>query len=58
MVRSIPPVIFLADHTKVGQERLVRFASLEEIDVFVTDSGLDDGPAREFEAAGVEVVRA
>lgn len=58
MVRSILPVIFLADHTKVGQEHFVRFAGLQEIDVFVTDSGLGDGAAREFEAAGVEVVRA
>lgn len=58
MVHSGRRVVLLADHTKVGQEHFVRFAGLQEIDVFVTDSGLGDGAAREFEAAGVEVVRA
>lgn len=58
MVRSGRRVILLADHTKVGQEHFVRFAGLDEIDVFVTDSGLGDGSTRELEAAGVEVVRA
>lgn len=58
MVRSGRRVVLLADHSKVGQEHFMRFAGLDEIDVFVTDSGLGDGPTRELEAAGVEVVRA
>ncbi len=58
MVRNGQRVILMADHSKVGQEHFVRFAGLDEIDVFVTDSGLDDEPTLEFEAAGVEVVRA
>ena len=58
MVKSGQRVILLADHSKVGQEHFVRFAGLEDIDVLVTDSGLDDGTTMEFEAAGVEVVRA
>jgi DeoR family fructose operon transcriptional repressor len=58
MVRSRRRVVLLADHSKVGQEHFMRFAGLDEIDVFVTDSGLGDGPTRELEAAGVEVVRA
>lgn len=58
MVKSGRRVVLLADHTKVGQEHFVRFAGLDEIDVFVTDSGLGDGATREFEAAGVEVVHA
>ncbi len=58
MIRSGRRVVLLADHSKVGQEHFVRFAGIDEIDVFVTDSGLGDEDAQEFEAAGVEVVRA
>lgn len=58
MVRNGQRVILVADHSKVGQEHFVRFAGLDDIDVFVTDSGLGDEPTLEFEAAGVEVVRA
>lgn len=58
MIRSARRVIFLADNSKVGQEHFVRFAEIAQIDVFITDTGLDDERAREFEAGGVEVVRA
>ncbi|HET7479109.1 MAG TPA: DeoR/GlpR family DNA-binding transcription regulator [Rubrobacteraceae bacterium] len=58
MIRNGRRVVVLADHTKVGQEHFVRFAQTGEVDVLVTDSGLGDDAAQEFEAAGVEVVRA
>jgi DeoR family transcriptional regulator, fructose operon transcriptional repressor len=58
MIRNARRVVLLADHTKVGQEYFVRFATLGEVDVVVTDSGLDDRAVGEIEAAGVEVVRA
>jgi DeoR family transcriptional regulator, fructose operon transcriptional repressor len=58
MVRNARKVVLLADHTKVGQEYFVRFAEIGEVDVLVTDDGLDEEAAREIEAAGVEVVRA
>jgi DeoR family fructose operon transcriptional repressor len=58
MIRSGRRVILLADHTKFGREHFVRFAEIGDIDVLVTDSGLGDDTAQEFEAAGVEVVRA
>jgi DeoR family fructose operon transcriptional repressor len=58
MVRSARRAVLLADRTKVGQEHFVRFAEIGEIDVLITDSGLDEEAAYEFEAAGVEVVRA
>lgn len=50
-------VVVLADATKVGQERTVRFAALEDVDVLVTDD-IDTADAKAFEAAGLEVVRA
>jgi len=50
--------VLLADHTKVGNDALCRFATLTDIDVFVTDTGLDPEFAEELESAGLPVVRA
>ena len=58
MVRAGDRVVLLADHTKVGNDQLSRFATLDQIDVLITDAGLDDDTTAQFEAAGVEVVRA
>lgn len=58
MVTAANKVVLLADHTKVGDDQLCRFADLGQIDVFVTDAGLDTEVAEEFRDAGVEVVRA
>ena len=51
-------VVVLADASKVGQERTVRFADLDDVDVLVTDDAIDTADAKAFEAAGLEVVRA
>ncbi len=51
-------VVVLADASKVGQERTVRFADLDDVDVLVTDDSIDTADAKAFEAAGLEVVRA
>ena len=51
-------VVVLADASKVGQERTVRFADLDDVDVLVTDDSIDIADAKAFEAAGLEVVRA
>lgn len=48
--------VVLADTSKVGVETAVRFASLDEVDVLVTDSGLDRADRRDLERAGLEVV--
>ena len=37
LIRSAQRVVALTDATKVGQERTVRFADLEDVDVLVTD---------------------
>jgi DeoR family fructose operon transcriptional repressor len=58
LVESAQRVIALADATKVGQERTVRFAALDDIDVLVTDAGIDPADVAAFEAAGLDVVRA
>ncbi len=50
--------IVLADHTKVGVDHLVRFGELDDIDMLITDAGVDDDLAAEIEGAGVRTVRA
>ena len=58
LVAGAERVVVLADSTKVGQERTVRFADLDDVDVLVTDESIDTADAKAFEAAGLEVVRA
>ncbi len=58
MLQCARRTVLLADHTKVGGAHFAWFAALEEIDVLVTDSGLDERAAAELEAAGPRVVRA
>jgi DeoR family fructose operon transcriptional repressor len=50
--------VVLADHTKVGNDHFARFARLEDVDVLVTDTGLDDETAAQLAALGPRVVRA
>jgi DeoR family fructose operon transcriptional repressor len=58
MCRAARQVVVLADHTKVGEDDAVRFASLEDVDALVTDSGLAASDRQALEEAGVEVVLA
>jgi DeoR family fructose operon transcriptional repressor len=58
IIGSAQRAVALCDATKVGQERTVRFAALEDIDVLVTDDSITAADAKSFEAAGLEVVRA
>lgn len=58
MIASARRVVLLADHTKVGNDYLARFGSLDDVDLLVTDSGLDGGVADELTAAGLTVERA
>jgi len=58
MMSSARRSVLLADHTKVGHDHLVRFGELDDIDTFVTDSGLDPELAGELEATGLRMVLA
>jgi DeoR family transcriptional regulator, fructose operon transcriptional repressor len=58
MIAAARRTVLLADHTKVGNDHLVRFADLEAIDTFITDAQVDVDLASELEAAGLTVVRA
>lgn len=58
MVAAGRQVVLLADHTKVSDEHLVRFADPVDVDVFVTDASLSDDEADRFREAGLEVILA
>ena len=48
--------VVLADSTKIGVESSLRFASISDIDVLVTDSAIKPDDQKALDAAGVEVV--
>lgn len=58
MVTAARRVIVVSDATKAGQVHLHRFADTSEVAMLITDTGLDDDTTEDFDAAGLEVVRA
>ena len=56
MVRSARRKIVLADASKIGATLLVSFASLNDVDVLVTDSGVHEADRNQLINAGLEVV--
>lgn len=58
MIASARRVVLLADHTKVGIDYLARFGTLDDVDLLITDSGIDRGVADELTAAGLAVEKA
>ncbi|RMB62439.1 DeoR/GlpR transcriptional regulator [Tessaracoccus antarcticus] len=58
MVASSRRPIVVADSSKAYQERLHRFATIDDIALLITDDELDDEAAAELAAASMEVVRA
>jgi DeoR family transcriptional regulator, fructose operon transcriptional repressor len=58
MISSARRSIVLADHTKFGNDALMRFGSLEDIDTLITDTGLNVELLGVLESTGARVVRA
>ncbi|WP_042391888.1 DeoR/GlpR family DNA-binding transcription regulator [Streptacidiphilus carbonis] len=58
MMASARRSVVLADHTKFAADHFARFGRVDEVDVVVTDSGLDSEVADELADAGPRVVRA
>ena len=56
MVRAGQRVVVLADSSKLGREHLVRFATVEDVDVLITDEDADLDVVAHLEEQGVEVV--
>lgn len=55
MMKSASMVIVLADSTKFGRRGFGRICGMEDIDVLITDSGLDEDVRKNIEALGVMV---
>ncbi|MGH2750915.1 MAG: DeoR/GlpR family DNA-binding transcription regulator [Actinomycetota bacterium] len=58
MIGAARRAVVLADHTKFGNDHLMRFGSLADVDMLITDTGLDSTLAAELAAMGPKVVRA
>jgi DeoR family transcriptional regulator, fructose operon transcriptional repressor len=58
MIAAARRTVLLADHTKVGNDYLARFGSLDDVDMLISDSGLDPAVAEELEFTSMRVVRA
>jgi DeoR family fructose operon transcriptional repressor len=56
IVAGARTVVLLADADKLGQEHLVRFAELRDVDVLVTDTRATAEELAPLESAGVKVV--
>jgi DeoR family fructose operon transcriptional repressor len=56
MVAAGRRVVVVADSSKYGNDQFARFATLSQVDVVVTDDGLDAEARRAVAAAGPEVV--
>ncbi|HEY6793437.1 MAG TPA: DeoR/GlpR family DNA-binding transcription regulator [Kineosporiaceae bacterium] len=56
MVAAARRTVLLADHTKVGNDHLARFADLEDLDVVITDSGVEPEDAEKLRSRGPRVV--
>lgn len=58
MIAAAGRTVVLADHTKIGNDYFARFGVLADVDLLVTDTGLDDQDTDDLESAGLRVVRA
>jgi len=56
LLETAHTVYAVADHHKFGQSALRTFATLSDIKVVITDSGLPDETAEQFRQAGVTIV--
>jgi DeoR family transcriptional regulator, fructose operon transcriptional repressor len=56
MIACARKTVVLADSSKLGVETAVRFATLDSLDVLVTDSDVEPADRRALESAGIEVV--
>jgi DeoR family transcriptional regulator, fructose operon transcriptional repressor len=56
MLASARRAVVLADASKIGTECTRRFAALDEVDLLVTDTGIEDADHRALTRAGLDVV--
>ena len=58
MLISAKRKVILADHTKFGDDHFAQFGSISDIDVVITDKGVDQNFVLELESLDIKVVQA
>ncbi len=58
MIDAAGRVVALVDHSKIGNDQLIRFAKWSDVDVLITNTEVDPTVAARIEATGVAVVLA
>lgn len=56
MIRAAQHVYLVADSTKINKPSFTRLGDLDLIQTFITDDGISDADAREFESRGIQVL--
>jgi DeoR/GlpR family transcriptional regulator of sugar metabolism len=56
MIKAAAHVYLVADSTKIGKSSFTRLGSLDVIQSFITDDGISDADAKEFERRGIELI--
>ncbi|MBC7334143.1 MAG: DeoR/GlpR transcriptional regulator [Actinobacteria bacterium] len=56
IIESAEKVVALCDHSKIGHVSMNFVASLEEIDIFITDSEADKSFVQKLQEIGIEVI--
>ncbi len=56
MIKAAQHVYLVADSTKINRTSFTRLGTLDVIHSFITDDGIRDEDAREFERRGIEVI--
>ncbi|WP_249351955.1 DeoR/GlpR family DNA-binding transcription regulator [Nocardiopsis akebiae] len=56
VVRASSRVVLLADHTRIGGDRIARFARLREMDCLITDTGTAPEDVRRLRGRGPRVL--
>ena len=56
MIKAAQQVYLVADSTKINRTSFTRLGTLDVIHSFITDDGIRDEDAREFERRGIELI--
>ena len=56
IIQTARRVVLVADHTKINHDFFEAFGTIADIDLLITDAGIDVATVQEFEAAGVTMV--
>ncbi|HEY5586992.1 MAG TPA: DeoR/GlpR family DNA-binding transcription regulator [Ruminiclostridium sp.] len=56
MIAIANKVIVLCDSSKIGRSSFAQFAEIQQVDIIITDRGIEDNLRKGFESQGIEVM--